>query len=96
MDLLISLDGATNPLWLSLSCEELRVFGVFERVTDHIKSLPDSLQGLLNFILKRIVAEDEFQNVEKVSVYSSHLKPTLFRSLVGVPYQLLLYLNCLS
>ncbi|XP_031552448.1 telomerase protein component 1-like [Actinia tenebrosa] len=66
MDLLISLDGATNPLWLSLSCEELRVFGVFERVTDHIKSFPDSLQGLLKFILKRLVSEDEFQNVEKV------------------------------
>lgn len=77
MDLLISLDGATNPLWLSLSCEELRVFGVFERVTDHIKSLPDSLQGLLNFILKRLVAEDEFQNVEKVSEYIPCIsKPT--------------------
>ena len=38
--LLVSAPGALNPLWLSLSCEELRVFGVFEKVTEHIKKLP--------------------------------------------------------
>ena len=66
MTLLISFEGAANPLWLSLSCEELRVFGVFERVTEHIQSLPSLLAGLLQFILKRLVIEDEFNNVEKV------------------------------
>ena len=38
--LLVSAPGALNPLWLSLSCEELRVFGVFEKVTEHIQKTP--------------------------------------------------------
>lgn len=66
MALLIAIEGASNPLWLSLSCEELRVFGVFERVTMHIQSMPSFLEGLLQFILKRLISEDEFNNVEKV------------------------------
>ncbi|EDO39396.1 predicted protein, partial [Nematostella vectensis] len=57
LDMLVSMEGAANPLWLSLACEELRVFGVFERVTDHIKSLPEYLKGLLEFILKRFIDE---------------------------------------
>ena len=40
LSLLVSCDGASSPLWLALACEELRVFGVFERVTERIKELP--------------------------------------------------------
>ena len=66
MELLIGSPGATNPLWLSLSCEELRVFGVFETITRHIKSLPATLKELLQFIINRLANEDEDNNVHKV------------------------------
>ena len=68
MELLISSTGASNPLWLSLSCEELRVFGVFETITRHIKSLPATLKELLQFIMNRHATEDEGKNVQKVFV----------------------------
>lgn len=67
MKLLIDSEGASNLLWLSLSCEELRVFGVFETITHHIKSLPSELKELLRFIMKRLTAEDEDDNIQKVS-----------------------------
>ncbi|KAK3703596.1 hypothetical protein QZH41_019138, partial [Actinostola sp. cb2023] len=84
MSLLIDIEGATNPLWLSLCCEELRVFGVFERVTLHIQSLPSFLEGLLKFILKRLITEDEFNNVEKVlcALYCMSLTETELRYLL--------------
>eukprot|EP00794_Sanderia_malayensis_P008782 gene8782-9721_t len=59
MSILLSNRGASNPLWLSLSCEELRLFGVFERLTEKIKQLPDSLNGLIDVIIDRVVAEDD-------------------------------------
>ena len=40
MQILTNLKGASSPLWLALACEELRVFGVFEQLTEKIKSLP--------------------------------------------------------
>ncbi|KAJ7377292.1 hypothetical protein OS493_030104 [Desmophyllum pertusum] len=66
MELLIGSPGASNPLWLSLSCEELRVFGVFETITRHIKSLPSTLKELLQFIMNRLANEDKDSNVHKV------------------------------
>ena len=65
--MLINSPGASNPLWLSLSCEELRVFGVFETITHHIKNLPCKLKELLKFIMNRLTAEDEDDNIQKVS-----------------------------
>ena len=67
MELLIKSQGASNPLWLSLSCEELRVFGVFENITQYIKDLPSALKKLLKFIMNRLTAEDEDDNIQKVS-----------------------------
>ncbi|XP_070567851.1 TPR repeat-containing protein DDB_G0287407-like [Ptychodera flava] len=63
--LLTKSEGAQNALWLTLSCEELRVFGIFEKVTDRIKSLPEDLDGLLAEILDRLVKEDDTGCVEK-------------------------------
>ena len=40
---LISKSGSCNPLWLTLACEELRVFGSFENLLGKIESLPDDL-----------------------------------------------------
>lgn len=57
--LLVETEGAKNALWLSMACEELRVFGVFELLTGYIKELPSSLDNLLEKILTRLVKEDE-------------------------------------
>ena len=67
LDILTQSEGANNPLWLSMSCEELRVFGIFEKVTEYIRSLPPSLDGLLSAILSRLIREDESAVVEKVT-----------------------------
>ena len=40
---LVDKDGSSNPLWLTLACEELRVYGNFERLSEKIESLPDDL-----------------------------------------------------
>ena len=43
MSALLSKTASDNPLWLSIACEELRVFGNFREVSDMINSLPDGL-----------------------------------------------------
>ena len=43
LDTLVSKQGSSNPLWLTLACEELRVFGQFEELIDKIENLPDDL-----------------------------------------------------
>ena len=43
MTALLQKEGSSNPLWLTLACEELRVFGKFEMLLEKIHSLPDDL-----------------------------------------------------
>lgn len=43
LDTLVEKKGSSNPLWLTLACEELRVFGKFETLKGKIESLPDDL-----------------------------------------------------
>ncbi len=43
MSSLLAKESSQNPLWLAIACEELRVFGLFDRVTDKINSLADGL-----------------------------------------------------
>lgn len=45
LQLLLSKNGSVNPLWLATACEELRVFGSFERVLGKIRELADDLPG---------------------------------------------------
>ena len=59
MEVFASRHEACNPLWLSLACEELRIFGEFERLSIKIRDLPDSLQELVFAVLKRLISEDE-------------------------------------
>ncbi|XP_068096733.1 telomerase protein component 1-like isoform X2 [Hyperolius riggenbachi] len=66
LDQLVQKSSSTNPLWLSLACEELRVFGVFEMLTRKIMGLPDSVQGLLGSIIERLVQEDQSSGVKKL------------------------------
>ena len=43
MTVLLNKVGSSNPLWLTLACEELRVYGKFETLINKIESLPDEL-----------------------------------------------------
>lgn len=51
-----------------MACEELRVFGVFEKLTQYIRELPCSLDALLEKILSRLVTEDETNLVKQVNM----------------------------
>ncbi|KAE8634019.1 hypothetical protein XENTR_v10002173 [Xenopus tropicalis] len=66
LSLLLQNTCSQNPLWLSLACEELRVFGVFETVTQKITGFPNNLQGLLGNIIQRLVEEDPAARVKKL------------------------------
>ncbi|MEE6511697.1 hypothetical protein FKM82_018376 [Ascaphus truei] len=66
LHLLLQHASSLNPLWLSLACEELRVFGVFETLTQKIAGFPDTLQGLLGNIIQRLVQEDQGARVKEL------------------------------
>ena len=40
---LLTKTSSENPLWLSIACEELRVFGEFREISDKINNLADGL-----------------------------------------------------
>ena len=40
---LLAKQSSENPLWLSIACEELRVFGQFRELSDKINDLADGL-----------------------------------------------------
>ncbi|HLF83472.1 MAG TPA: DUF4062 domain-containing protein, partial [Blastocatellia bacterium] len=54
LSLLLGKADSDNPLYVTVACEELRVFGAFERVTERIVSLPDDTAGLLEQVLERL------------------------------------------
>ena len=51
---LLSKDEAGNPLFLSVACEELRVFPSFEQITNRIESLPHTIPLLFEQVLMRL------------------------------------------
>lgn len=57
MKLLLSKREGANPLYLKLACEELRVFGVFERISTKLKSLPHTTPALLQDVLSRLESD---------------------------------------
>eukprot|EP00058_Branchiostoma_floridae_P025527 XP_002611017.1 hypothetical protein BRAFLDRAFT_97506 [Branchiostoma floridae] len=58
MNSLLSKESSANPLWLSIACEELRVYGVFEKVSKMIEGLADGLLNLLTQVLERFEEEN--------------------------------------
>jgi WD40 repeat protein/tetratricopeptide (TPR) repeat protein len=54
MAALLAKAGADRALYLAVACEELRVFGEFERVDERIALLPDSLYDLFGQVLDRL------------------------------------------
>ena len=57
LKLLLTKKDAGNPLYLHLACEELRVFGIFEEVTEYLKQIPATTSILLQEVLKRLESE---------------------------------------
>ncbi|XP_059178831.1 telomerase protein component 1-like [Physella acuta] len=62
MKFLMLKKDAHNPLYLKLACEELRVYGVFEKITDKLKSLPHTTSQMLQEVLVRL-EEDHGKNL---------------------------------
>ena len=54
MKLLLSKSESVTPLYLIVACEEMRVFGEFEGVTERIASLPEDIAGLFQQVLERL------------------------------------------
>ncbi|KAK3095524.1 hypothetical protein FSP39_015646 [Pinctada imbricata] len=63
MKLLLSKREAVNPLFLQLACEELRVFGVFEKVGEKLKSMPHTTPLLLQEVLTRLESDLGYDTV---------------------------------
>lgn len=59
--LILKHSESSNPLYLRLALEELRVYGSFELLNQKIEALPESLPRLFESLLKRL--EDEFGTV---------------------------------
>eukprot|EP00727_Mastigamoeba_balamuthi_P007207 m51a1_g3106 putative telomerase protein component 1-like (1777) ;mRNA; r:128486-138813 len=51
---LLAKPDAQRPLYLVVACEELRVFGVYERVGEFIRGLPGTVAGLFRAVLERL------------------------------------------
>ncbi|XP_066927272.1 telomerase protein component 1-like [Clytia hemisphaerica] len=49
MDILLS--KSQSPLYLIAACEALRKFGIFEKVTQYIENLPNTITDLFSFLL---------------------------------------------
>ena len=55
--LLLSKKGTDNPLFLTMACEELRIFGDFDRLEQKIKDIADDVPSFLDQILSRLENE---------------------------------------
>lgn len=67
LHMLVTHKGGEFPLWLAISCEELRVYGDFGTLTHKISQLPDTMEGLLENVLARLIDEDDTKCMVKVS-----------------------------
>lgn len=52
--LLLQNPGCQHLGWLSMACEEIRIFGAFETLTSHISALPPTIEGLVCLQLARV------------------------------------------
>lgn len=57
MKLLLSKRDSGSPLFLKLICDELRLFGVYEKLIQHIRALPQNIPKLIEFSFSRIETE---------------------------------------
>ena len=57
LDALMKKHGGSNPLYLVVACEELRVFGSFEMINAKISELADTIPGLFEQVLARLESD---------------------------------------
>ena len=55
-----------NPLWMTLMCEELRIFGDFRMMDQKLMALPDTMDAFLAIVIQRLLTEDDTGYVKKV------------------------------
>ena len=66
--MLMTRSKVDGPLWMTLMCEELRVFGDFQTINKKINEMPDSLNRLFGVIFVRLQNEDNTGCIKKVSL----------------------------
>lgn len=64
MRVLLRKADAGKPLYLTVACEELRVFGVYEKVSDKIKDLGMNISKLFDSVLQRLEGDHGKELVE--------------------------------
>eukprot|EP00111_Clytia_hemisphaerica_P016572 TCONS_00049092-protein len=77
MRLLLSKKGAESPLYLKLACEEIRLFGIYEKVSEYLKALAQTTPQLIEFVLNRIEKEYGSKIVKNVFTLLHHSRQGL-------------------
>ena len=54
MAALLAHPGVKNPLYLRVALEELKLFGIFEQLTERIKALAEDIPGMFDQVLERL------------------------------------------
>jgi len=54
MQLLLRKTDAKKPLYLFVACEELRVFGVYEKLQQRLETMADTVPALFGEVLQRL------------------------------------------
>ena len=65
IELLLNKKDAVNPLYLVIACEELRIFGIYEKLTDKVKQMADTTPALIEQVLERLETEHGRDLVKK-------------------------------
>lgn len=63
MEVFLTHPGVSNPLYLRVALEELRLFGSFEQLTERIERLPPDIAGLFDQVLARLEEDHEIELV---------------------------------
>ncbi|XP_076466852.1 telomerase protein component 1-like [Babylonia areolata] len=62
---MVQITKVDNPLWMTLMCEELRVFGDFRMMDSKLRALPDTMDAFLATVIGRLLTEDDTGYVKK-------------------------------
>jgi len=81
-DNLLGKAESGNPLYLLTALEELRTLSSYEKISQHLKSMPDGVQDLFVFIFKRLENDPIFQDREGQPLGKKLISS--FASLLGV------------
>ena len=65
MRALTASEAAGDLQWLLLACEDLRVLDDPTRLTEHIRALPPTVDGLIRAIIERLKGEDTYGILER-------------------------------